>query len=102
MQCVKLVPNGNENVTNLFQLAKKVTNLFQLAKKVTNLFQLAKKVTKLFQIANKSDELIPNGSVEPVPIDKSCRLYSIWHTFELIPNGRVGLVQPPQQIYHCS
>jgi hypothetical protein len=62
---------------------------------VTNLFQLAKKVTILFQIANKSDELIPNGSVEPVPIDKSCRLYSIWHTFELIPNGRVGLVQPP-------
>jgi hypothetical protein len=59
---------------------------------VTNLFQLAKKVTILFQIANKSDELIPNGSVEPVPIDKSCRLYSIWHTFELIPNGRVGLV----------
>jgi hypothetical protein len=75
MQCVKLVPNGNENVTNLFQLAKKVTNLFQ--------------------IANKSDELIPNGSVEPVPIDKSCRLYSIWDTFELIPNGCVGLVQPP-------
>jgi hypothetical protein len=65
MQCVELVPNGSENVTNLFQLAK------------------------------KSDELIPNGSVEPVPIDKSCRLYSIWHTFELIPNGRVGLVQPP-------
>jgi hypothetical protein len=62
---------------------------------VTNLFQLAKKVTNLFQIANKSDELIPNGSVEPVPIDESCRLYSIWHTFELIPNGRVGLVQPP-------
>jgi hypothetical protein len=76
MQCVELVPNGSENVTNLFQLAKKVTNLFQ--------------------IANKSDELIPNGSVEPVPIDKSCRLYSIWHTFELIPNGRVGLVQPPR------
>jgi hypothetical protein len=75
MQCVELVPNGSENVTNLFQLAKKVTNLFQMA--------------------NKSDELIPNGSVEPVPIDKSCRLYSIWHTFELIPNGRVGLVQPP-------
>jgi hypothetical protein len=65
---------------------------------VTNLFQLAKKVTILFQIANKSDELIPNGSVEPVLIDKSCRLYSIWHTFELIPNGRVGLVQPPQYI----
>jgi hypothetical protein len=64
---------------------------------VTNLFQLAKKVTILFQIANKSDELIPNGSVDPVPIDKSCRLYSIWHTFELIPNGRVGLVQPPHQ-----
>jgi hypothetical protein len=62
---------------------------------VTNLFQLAKKVTNLFQIANKSDEIIPNGSVEPVPIDKSCRLYSIWRTFELIPNGRVGLVQPP-------
>jgi hypothetical protein len=62
---------------------------------VTNLFQLAKKVTNLFQIANKSDELIPNGSVEPVPIDKSCRLYSIWRTFDLIPNGRVGLVQPP-------
>jgi hypothetical protein len=81
MQCVELVPNGSENVTNLFQLAK--------------IFQLAKKVTNLFQIANKSDELIPNGSVEPVPIDKSCRLYSIWHTFELIPNGRVGLVQPP-------
>jgi hypothetical protein len=75
MQCVELVPNVSENVTNLFQLAKKVTNLFQ--------------------IANKSDELIPNWSVEPVPIDKSCRLYSIWHTFELIPNGRVGLVQPP-------
>jgi hypothetical protein len=65
---------------------------------VTNLFQLAKKVTILFQIANKSDELIPNESVEPVPIDKSCRLYSTWHTFELIPNGRVGLVQPPPTI----
>jgi hypothetical protein len=50
MQCVELVPNGSENVTKLFQLPKKVTILFQ--------------------IANKSDELIPNGSVEPVPIDK--------------------------------
>jgi hypothetical protein len=50
---------------------------------------------ELIPDSQRSDELIPNGSVEPVPIDKSCRLYSIWHAFELIPNGRVGLVQPP-------
>jgi hypothetical protein len=55
------------------------------------------KIDELIPDSKISDELIPNGSVEPVPIDKSCRLYSIWHTFELIPNGRVGLVQPPHK-----
>jgi hypothetical protein len=39
---------------------------------LTNLFQIAKIVTNLFQLAKKSDELIPNGSVEPVPIDTKC------------------------------
>jgi hypothetical protein len=58
------------------------------------------KIDELIPDSKISDELIPNGSVEPVPIDKSCRLYSIWHTFELIPNGRVGLVQPPRKIRH--
>jgi hypothetical protein len=53
------------------------------------------KIDELIPDSKISDKLIPNGSVEPVPIDKSCRLYSIWHIFELIPNGRVGLVQPP-------
>jgi hypothetical protein len=65
----ELIPNGSENLTNLFQLAKKVTNLFQMG--VSNLFRLTQNASFDELIPIGVDELIPIGVDELIPMDVS-------------------------------